>query len=136
MSKPQQKDGAYSFWKHFDLSLMLSDDPEAEAEILAAQDDRNKKLPVRMGISEFAALVEIIRMHKKKFRELEKHFSKSSLVESREKTGNSSVVREPREQLKQSAPVLIAPEEIQRVIESRKASVKVDSSGDKLNQIS
>jgi len=49
-----------------------------------------------MGISEFAALVEIIRMHKKKFRELEKHFSKSNIVESRSKTQNSSVLKEPQ----------------------------------------
>lgn len=36
LSQPlPKKEAAYSFWKQFDLSLMLSDDPEAEAEILA-----------------------------------------------------------------------------------------------------
>jgi hypothetical protein len=60
--------------------LLLSEDPEAEqSRILsstaadAATDHNNLKLPVRMSFPEFSALVEIIRMHKKKFRALEKH---------------------------------------------------------------
>ena len=47
-----------------------------------SEEERDLKLPVRMSIIEFSALVELIRMHKKKFRVLEKRYSKKKHISS------------------------------------------------------
>ncbi|TNV85810.1 hypothetical protein FGO68_gene5181 [Halteria grandinella] len=61
-----------SIWNELDLSLMLADDPDSEFQRLQEEGNNELKLPVRMTITEFTALVEIVRMHKKKFKAYEK----------------------------------------------------------------
>jgi hypothetical protein len=63
-----------------------------------------------MGLSEFAALVEIIRMHKKKFRALERQFAAKSSIESADKTGRSSVLANRDEFIKASSVSLARAE--------------------------
>jgi hypothetical protein len=60
---------------------MLAEDPEEEYKRLveSGADEADLKLPVRMNFTEFSALVEIVRMHKKKFKVYERKSQKHAV---------------------------------------------------------
>jgi hypothetical protein len=89
-------DKAKNFWSQLDLSLMLADDPEAEMQ---SQFDfphtlhKEQKIPIRMNAMEFTALVELLRMHKKKFRALERHHARKGSQASMSVTNRNGRLR-------------------------------------------